>query len=85
MVGCIYTYTVRASVSESVSEPLTELCLHYIQGSDLRSSEVTPILVETMWTGGFEHAYCSTSDDFGRPRPKKSPHIVTSSDMDVRD
>ena len=42
--GLIYTYTARVSVSESVSEPLTELYLHYIRGSDPRSSEALAIL-----------------------------------------
>ena len=41
----INSYNVRASASESVSEPLTELCLHYIRGLNSRSSEAMAILV----------------------------------------
>ena len=41
--GHIYTYTVRVSVSESASETLTELCLHYIGGSDPWAPEAMAI------------------------------------------
>ena len=75
--GRIYSYTVRASVSESVSKPLTELCLNYIRGSDLRSSKATAILVETTWTGSFEHAYCT---NLGRTWASVSEEITTCSD-----
>ena len=74
--GRIYSYTVRASVSESVSKPLTELCLNYIRGSDLRSSKATAILVETTWTGSFEHAYCT---NLGRTWASVSEEITTCS------
>ena len=32
-----------------MSETLTELCLHYIRGSDARSSEATAILDQIQW------------------------------------
>ena len=44
-----------------------------------------PNLVATTWSGGFEHARFITSDVLGRPRLRKSLHVATSSDTDVRD
>ena len=41
--------------------------------------------VATTRKGIFEHAHCTTSDDLGRPRPRNSLHVATSSDSDVRD
>ena len=38
----------------------------------------------TTWTGGFEHAHCTTSDEFVRPCPRKSLHVATSWDKDIR-
>ena len=41
----LHLHCRRASVPESLSEPLTEFCLHYIRGLDQRSSEAMAILV----------------------------------------
>ena len=75
--GCIYTYTVRVSVSESVSETLTELCLHYIRGSDPRQ---WPFLVAC----GSDHVnrqlWACASHNLGRTRKSESEEIATCSD-----
>ena len=76
----IYFMPVQASVSESMSEPLTEFCSHNSRGLDPRSSEATAIWVAITWTGGFEHAHFTTSVDLGHPCLRK-----LTCDMDIQD
>ena len=70
--GRIYTCTVRSSESESVSETPTELCLHYIRGSDPRSSEAMAILEACSSDHAHGHLWACALHDLGRPRPRNS-------------
>ena len=77
-LGRIYTYTVRASVLESVSESLTEFCLHYIRSSDPRSSEAPAILVAC--SSDYVNRRLWASMRIARTRTSASEEIATGSD-----
>ena len=78
--GRIYTYTVRASVPVSVSEPLTEFCLHYIRGSDLRSSEAMTILVACSSDHVNRRLWACALHNLRRTRTSTSKEIATCND-----
>ena len=78
--GRIYTCTVRASESESMSETLTKSCLHYIRGSDPRSSEAMAILEACSSDHAHGHLWACALHDLGRPRTSASEDFTTCSD-----
>ena len=78
--GHIYPYTVWASVPESVSEPQTKFCFHYIRGLDLMSSEAMTILVACSRDQVYRCLWACALHNLGQTRMAASEEMATCSD-----
>ena len=64
---------------------LTEFRLHYIRVSDPRSSEAMAILVACSSDNVNRRLWTCTLHNLGRPHPRKSLHVGSSSDSHIQD